>query len=66
MLYTVISRFKDKNTKRVREVGDIVDLADDRAKEIQGKGDYIEKLVIASDPAPEKPKGKGKAKPESE
>lgn len=41
---TVKLKFKDKNTKEVRHVGDVIEVAPERLEEIFLAGNYVEKI----------------------
>lgn len=42
MKVKVIQKFRDKETQKVRLVGDVFECSDKRFKEIKSAGDYVE------------------------
>lgn len=42
MKVKVIQKFRDKETQKVRLVGDVFECSDKRLKEIKSAGDYVE------------------------
>lgn len=64
MKIKVINSFRDKNTKEIHQVGEVLEVSDERGAEIISAGNYaieIDKPKQAETPEPKKEK-KSKAK----
>lgn len=58
MKVKVVNRFVDKNTKQLHEYGEVIEVTEERFKEISAAGKYVEK--IEDEEPKEKPLGKMK------